>query len=285
VLLFGAHDVTVDHNTITGLDTNIGVSVSANSTNVTISFNQIGRTSADAPPDDPGIGVDVDHPTSSATLICNTFSGWITNIVGAVQISCTPLPNGTECTTYSADTLSVEGGTAPFTWSVSAGTLPPGLTLAPADGSITGTLSKGAAGTYNFNVTVVDSTQPTLTATQAQTITIAPGCAQPPPPTIDLQIQKTDSPNPVNVGGTLTYTLTARNNGPSTATQVVITDSLPATVTYLSSSSTQGTCSNSGQLVTCAIGTMPAGGTVTVTIRVRPLQPGRILNVTVIVGA
>ena len=41
----------------------------------------------------------------------------------------------------------------------------------------------------------------------------------------------------------------------------------------------------SGQLVTCAIGTMPVGGTVTVTIRVRPLQPGTILNVTVIVGA
>ena len=127
---------------------------------------------------------------------------------------------------------------------------------------------------------VVDSTQPTLTATQAQTITIAPGCAQPPPPMIDLQIQKTDSPNPVNVGGTLTYTLTARNNGPSTATQVVITDSLPTTVTYLSSSSTQGTCSRSGQLVTCAIGTMAAGATVTVTIRVRPLQPGTILNTT-----
>ena len=151
------------------------MSVSANSTNVTISFNQIGRTSADAPPDDPGIGVDVDHPTSSATLICNTFSGWITNIVGAVQISCTPLPNGTECITYSADTLSVEGGTAPFTWSVSAGTLPPGLTLAPSTGAITGTPT--AAGTYNFTVTVVDSTEPTLTATQAQTITIAPGCA------------------------------------------------------------------------------------------------------------
>ena len=271
---------------ITGAGTDLGVSVS-NSTNVTI----IQQASAAPPPTppDPGTGIDVFHPTSRAALICNTFSGWNTNIVGAVQISCTPLPNGTECTTYSADTLSVQGGTAPFTWSVSAGTLPPGLTLAPSTGAITGTLSDGAEGTYNFTVTVVDSTEPTLTATQAQTITIAPGCAPPPPPppppTIDLQIEKTDSPNPVNVGGTLTYTLTARNNGPSTATQVVITDSLPATVTYLSSSSTQGTCSRSGQLVTCAIGTMPAGGTVTVTIRVRPLQSGTILNVTVIVGA
>ena len=41
----------------------------------------------------------------------------------------------------------------------------------------------------------------------------------------------------------------------------------------------------SGQLVTCTIGTMPVGATVRVTIRVRPLQPGTILNMTVIVGA
>ena len=77
----------------------------------------------------------------------------------------------------------------------------------------------------------------------------------------------------------------ARNNGPSVATQVVITDSLPATVTFISATSSQGICAAVGQLVTCAVGTMPVGGTVTVTIRVRPLQPGTILNVTVIVGA
>ena len=145
------------NNTITGAGTNIGVSVSRKQHQ---RHDQFQRRSAapraDAPPTTPGIGVDVDHPTSSATLICNTFSGWITNIVGAVQISCTPLPNGTECITYSADTFSVEGGTAPFTWSVSAGTLPPGLTLAPSTGAITGTPT--AAGTFNFTVTVVDST-------------------------------------------------------------------------------------------------------------------------------
>ena len=63
----------------------------------------------------------------------------------------------------------------PFTWTVDSGTLPPGLSLASA-GAITGTPT--AAGTYNFTVKVVDSTG--LTATQAQTITIAPGCATPP---------------------------------------------------------------------------------------------------------
>jgi hypothetical protein len=176
VLLFGAHDVTVDHNTITGAGTDIGVSVAASSTNITISFNQIGRTAPDVP-DPAGIGIDVGHPTSSATLICNTFSGWNTDIAGAVQISCTPLPPGTECQTYSANTLSVQGGTAPYTWSVASGTLPPGLSLAPSDGAITGTPT--SAGTFDFTVMVVDSTSPSLSATQAQTITIAPDCAVP----------------------------------------------------------------------------------------------------------
>jgi hypothetical protein len=191
VLLFGAHDVTVDHNTITGAGTDLGVAV-VGSTGIVISFNAVGRTAPDAP-DPSGIGIVVDSPNvrvgpdgvapaqggSSATLICNTFSGWNPgkNIVGAVQISCTPLPDGAECETYSASVLSVEGGTAPFTWSVASGTLPPGLSLAPSNGAITGTPT--AAGTFDFTVQVADSSSPTLTATQAQTITIAPNCAAP----------------------------------------------------------------------------------------------------------
>jgi hypothetical protein len=176
VLLFGANNVTVDHNTITGAGTDIGVSVTAGSTNITISFNQIGRTAADTP-DSTGHGIDVDHPDSSATLICNIFSNWNTDIVGAVQMSCTPLPDGTECESYSANELSVEGGTGPFTWSLASGTLPPGLTLSPADASITGTPTQ--VGTFDFTPMVVDSSQPSLTATQAQTITITPDCAGP----------------------------------------------------------------------------------------------------------
>jgi Putative Ig domain len=196
VLLYGAHDVTVDHNTITGAGTNLGVAVAADTTNAVVSFNQIGRTSPDDP-DPTGFGVVVDSPTvklspealqpaqgpSTATLICNTFSGWNTNIIGAVQMSCTPLPNGTECVAYSASVFSVEGGTAPFTWSVGSGTLPPGLSFAAADGSITGTPT--TPGTFDFSVMVADSSTPTLSATQAQTIIIAPNCAPESTPTTE----------------------------------------------------------------------------------------------------
>jgi hypothetical protein len=175
VLLFGADSVVVDHNTITGSGTDIGVSVTAGSTDITISFNQIGRTAPDSP-DPVGNGIEVD-PEASATLICNTFSNWNTNIVGAIQMTCTPLPDGAECETYSANELGVEGGTAPFTWSVASGTLPPGLSFSPTDAAITGTPTQ--VGTFGFTAMVADSSDPTLSATQAQTITIAPDCTGP----------------------------------------------------------------------------------------------------------
>jgi hypothetical protein len=177
IAMFGAHDVTIDHNVITGVGTDDGIAVEAGSLdNITISFNQVARTAPDNP-DPSGFGITVDHPDSAATLICNTFDNWNTNIDGAIQMSCMPLPAGFECQTYNANVLSVQGGTAPFTWST-AGSLPPGLSLAAANGAITGTPTQ--SGTFNFPVTVADSSEPNLTATQPQTITITSGCAPPP---------------------------------------------------------------------------------------------------------
>ena len=116
VLLSGAHDVTVTNNTLTSPaaprpGTDIGISVSAgSSTGIVISFNRVNRLGPDVP-DTSGIGIDVFTPDGSkATLICNTFSQWITNVVGAEQIACTPLPNGTECQAYSAPAPAVDSG-------------------------------------------------------------------------------------------------------------------------------------------------------------------------------
>src|SRR6476620_9326043 len=79
VLLFGSNNVTIDHNTITG-GSDIGISVTAASANSIISFNAINRP--DPPePDSFGIGVSVDSDLVDTTrLICNTFSGWQTDI-------------------------------------------------------------------------------------------------------------------------------------------------------------------------------------------------------------
>jgi uncharacterized repeat protein (TIGR01451 family) len=104
------------------------------------------------------------------------------------------------------------------------------------------------------------------------------------PPSADLAISKSDSPDPVTVGNPLTYTITVRNNGPSAATGVMMTDSLPATLTLVSAISGQGNCTGTAT-VTCNLGTLSNGGSVTVTIVVTPTQVGGISNTATVTAA
>jgi hypothetical protein len=69
------------------------------------------------------------------------------------------------------DTLTAAGGTTPYTWSISAGSLPPGITLTASTGVLAGTPT--TAGTFSFAVKVTDASG--KTATQATSITIAGG--------------------------------------------------------------------------------------------------------------
>jgi Putative Ig domain len=171
VLLFGASGVTLSTDTITGAGTDYGVDVASNSTGVLITRNDIGRTAPDSP-DTLGTGVFVEAG-SSATVTCNTFSGWTTDVSGvAPQPACittATLPSGTVSVLYSA-TLAAVGGAAPYTWSLASGSLPPGLGISPI-GTITGTPS--AAGTFTFSVKATDSVA--AMATQTFTITVAGG--------------------------------------------------------------------------------------------------------------
>jgi hypothetical protein len=188
VLLFGAKNVTVANNVITGAHTDFGIFVGAGSTGIVISHNAVGRLSADSP-DLYGVGITVcssnspqlvalcDPQTtfSSATLICNTFSMWNHNIVGAIQISCTPFPDPPCGVPYSSSVLTVQGGTLPYTWSAS-GTLPPGLGISATTGTVSGTPI--AAGTFHFTAHVTDSSAPPLSATQAASITVVGTCSE-----------------------------------------------------------------------------------------------------------
>ena len=130
-------------------------SSTGNSTGITISFNQIGRTMPDIP-DSFGWPVVVYAP-STATVICNTLSGWNHDVFGVapqpVCITTPELPSGTVTVPYS-DTLAAVGGTAPYTWSLASGSLPPGLVLSPS-GTITGTPT--ASGTFTFTIKATDA--------------------------------------------------------------------------------------------------------------------------------
>ncbi len=98
-------------------------------------------------------------------------------------------------------------------------------------------------------------------------------------PCTDVSITKSASPNPVRQGQTLTYTLVVTNNGPTVATGVVVNDPLPTTdVTYVSATTTQGSCSYAAPTVTCTIGTMNVGVSATITIKVTAITPSQAVN-------
>lgn len=87
----------------------------------------------------------------------------------ALEITTTSLPNGGVETLYTA-TLEAVGGTEPYTWSISVGSLPPDLTLDSATGVISGTPT--TEGDYDFTVQVEDSSDPVQSDTQEFSIHI-----------------------------------------------------------------------------------------------------------------
>jgi uncharacterized repeat protein (TIGR01451 family) len=110
-----------------------------------------------------------------------------------------------------------------------------------------------------------------------------------PPSSTDLAITKTDSPDPVNVGSTLTYTIQVQNLGPNAATGVAVTDQLPKGVDFVSATATSGQCANKGKKVTCDLGgigvpTVDYSGPPVVTLTAIPRQVGTISNTASVKG-
>jgi uncharacterized repeat protein (TIGR01451 family) len=87
----------------------------------------------------------------------------------------------------------------------------------------------------------------------------------------------------VSVGGSLVYTIRATNGSSQTATGVTVTDQLPAGVTLVSVSTSQGSCSGQST-ITCSLGSLAAGATVTITVVVQPQSPGTITNTATVNG-
>jgi uncharacterized repeat protein (TIGR01451 family) len=102
----------------------------------------------------------------------------------------------------------------------------------------------------------------------------------------DLEITKTDAPDPVIAGENLTYTLTIINNGPSDATGIVVTDTLPPGVTFQSSTPGAPTCAHAGDTVTCNLGDLDSGahGQVTLQAKVASSMQGGLTNSASVTG-
>lgn len=122
---------------------------------------------------------------------------------------CNPLPQGTNGTVSCTTTLS-SGASAQFTLTAT-------ISSNVANGTVISNTATATSGSADPNPNNDSSTFQTTVTTSA-----------------DLSVTKTDSPDPVNAGSNLTYTITVANSGPSDAAGPQITDLLPPGTTLVS---------------------------------------------------
>ena len=94
----------------------------------------------------------------------------------------------------------------------------------------------------------------------------------------DLGITGAGSPDPVTVGNNVTYSFVVTNSAADPATDVKVTDQLPAGLSFVSATAGQGSCANVGGTVTCDLGTVAGATQVPVTIVATATTAGAATN-------
>jgi uncharacterized repeat protein (TIGR01451 family) len=101
---------------------------------------------------------------------------------------------------------------------------------------------------------------------------------------VDLSVTKAGSPATQDLGqGNITWTIVVTNNGPSADTGVTIADPMPAGNAFVSATSSKGSCTG-GAILTCTIGDMAAGESVTITLITTPSAAGTQTNTVTVAG-
>lgn len=159
------------------------------------------------------------------------------SVAAPVAITTTTLPNGTVSTAFAA-TLQGSGGTAPYQWSVTAGQLPSGLTLAGSSGTISGTPT--ASGTYNMTIQMADSSG-RIAATAFTVVIAAAVCST---CTVNLSISPSTLPGGA-VNTAYSATLTA-SGGTAPYTWSVSSGQLPSGLALATSGVISGTPTTAG---------------------------------------
>ncbi len=202
---------------------------------------------------------DSQWPPAKATAALNLIVNAVITPLSIVTVS---LPPGNQNATYST-MLAATGGITPYTWSITAGSLPIGLSLNPSTGAITGTPT--GAGTANFTVKVTDSQLLPANTSAQLSLTIQPAVA--------LSITTASLP-------------TGTTHSPYNATLAAIGGVTPYTWTITAGSLPGGLQLDAGS---GAISGMPAVGTANFTVQVAdsespPAKAAAQLSITINAG-
>jgi uncharacterized repeat protein (TIGR01451 family) len=193
------------------------------------------------------------------------------------------------------DALPAGSGTG-VTWAIDTATgTPARFVLSGAKGSqmlslASSTLPAGA----DYTVHLVAATSASECGTYDNTATLTTRNANNPGPAsasescrlpqIDLAVTKAGSPATQTLGeGNITWTMVVTNNGPQAATGVTIADPMPAGNTFVSATTSQGSCTG-GAILHCSIGNMAVGAHVTITLVTTPSAAGTQTNTVTVVG-
>ncbi|HEV7507899.1 MAG TPA: IPTL-CTERM sorting domain-containing protein [Thermoanaerobaculia bacterium] len=154
-----------------------------------------------------------------------------------------------------------------------------GTCTASGSGNINGTVNLPNGGSVTYTASCNISAAATGTLSNTATVTAPAGVTDPTPgnnsatdsdglgATADLAITKTDGVTTATPGGSVTYTITASNAGPSSATGATVADTFPAslTCTWTCVGAGGGTCTASGSGNINGTVNLPSGGSVTYT--------------------
>ena len=183
------------------------------------------------------------------------------------------LPTGVTFTAASASQGTCSYASLTRTVTCNIGTIP-----AAGNATVQITVKPRSEGTLNNTATITASQWDPATGNNSASVNGLPAVKF-----VDLVVQKLASPNPVFAGQNVTYTITVKNVGtPFGATGVTLTDVLPASMNFVSATTSQGSLVTppvgSNGTVTANLGSIASNATATVTITVTSTSAGTVVN-------
>lgn len=173
-------------------------------------------------------------PANTTFVSFTAPAGWTTT---------SPAVGGTGTVT-AFNALVASGASATFTLVVN-------VNVATAVGTVTSNTVFATPATFDPATPNTSTSNTTVTAAMA-----------------DLSVTKTANPPVAPMNANVTFTITVTNLGPSNATGVTLIDTVPANMTFVSATPSQGTCSGTGP-VNCNLGNLNSGSNAVVTVVAR----------------